>query len=425
MDVINTLNKYILVDGFHLVVDEKKSQGSWIVDAVSGKQYLDFFSQFASQPLGWNHPKLLKRKDELTEVVLHKYANSDLYSEPYAKFVEKFASITKDFKYFFFIDGGTLGVENALKAAFDYKAQKLGLRDKQADKLDVIHFKEAFHGRSGYTLSLTNTSEDKTRWFPKFRWTRVINPKISFPIELNKVKSTERIALSQVENACKNNLVAAIVIEPIQGEGGDNHFRVEFLQELRKLADKYDVMLIFDEVQTGMGITGTWWCYQQFGVIPDMLCFGKKSQVCGFCSTDRIDNVKDNVFRITSRINSTWGGNIVDMVRGNILIEIIEEDGLIKNAQKMGEHFLTKVAECSRKGWFKKSNYSISNIRGKGLMIAFDCENTNARNEIVGKLSENMMVLKCGERSVRFRPHLTVSETEIDLAIKYLKEVVG
>lgn len=331
-------------------------------------------------------------------------SNADLYSEPYVQFIRNFASITPDFSHYFFISGGTLAVENALKAAFDWKAQKLGWDDCRSSDLDVIHLKEAFHGRSGYCLSLTNTGIDKTKWFPQFNWTRIKNPKV---IEGEDTSIAEEESLTQAEQALKSGKVAAIILEPIQGEGGDSHFRPDYLQALRNLADKYEAMLIFDEVQTGMGMTGKMWCYEHFGVKPDILCFGKKAQVCGICSTNRIDDVPNNVFHQSGRINSTWGGNLIDMVRASIYIDIIKEDNLVENARIVGEYFVERLKELPLK-----------NVRGRGLVIAFDVDN---RDEFLKRLNEKIFCLKCGPKSIRFRPHLTIGKKEVDFAIKFMK----
>jgi L-lysine 6-transaminase len=315
--------------------------------------------------------------------------------------VERFASVTRDFKHYFFIDGGALAVENALKAAFDWKAQRLGytvgmspsLNQSLADTLDVVHFTNAFHGRSGYTMSLTNTDPLKTRWFPKFNWTRASNP-------------------ADIEHKMHKD-VAAIIIEPVQGEGGDIHFNRATFKHLRKMAYKYDSMLIFDEVQTGLGLTGKMWGYKHYsGVIPDMICFGKKTQVCGFCCTDRINNVPNNVFNVSSRVNSTWGGNIVDMVRFCHIIDAIENDNLVQNAKTIGEYLLGKLMATD----------GISNVRGKGLMIAFDSPNESTRDRMMELLSENMIALKCGNKSIRLRPHLTFSKEDADTAHSYIEK---
>ena len=393
--VIERLSKNILVDGFHVVVDTEKSHGSYIVDAETGKEYLDCYSQFASQPLGWNHPSLLKAQSHLGKAALHKLANSDMYSSDYADFVDSFSEITPDFCHYFFIDGGALGVENALKASFDWKAQKLGISSQEAvNRMDIVHFGKAFHGRTGYTMSLTNTDPVKTKKFPQFNWTTAHN-------------------LEYLRQYMHSN-VAAIIVEPIQGEGGDNHFNVDLFHELRSLADSYESMLIFDEVQTGMGLTGKMWSYEHFGVVPDMMCFGKKTQVCGFCSNNRIDENKFNVFNESGRINSTWGGNIVDMVRFSYIVDTISKENLLNNAHDVGSHLL----------WNLRRIRQIDNTRGRGLMIAFDLESPQERDEAVDKLQDRMIVLKCGLKSIRLRPALTFSKEDADLASDYIEEAV-
>ena len=394
--IIDRLSQHILTDGFHIAVDISKSRGSWIVDVETGEKYLDCYSQFASQPLGWNHPALQKAEYDLGNAALHKLANSDMYSEEYAMFADKFSEATPDFKHYFFVDGGALGVENALKAAFDWKAKKLGYSHYvDINNMDVFHLKNAFHGRTGYTLSLTNTTPEKTDLFPRFRWTTV--------------KPNWR----EIEDRMHEE-VAAIIIEPIQGEGGDNHFPKEFFTNLRRIANERDCLLIFDEVQTGMGLTGKMWAYEHFGVIPDMMCFGKKTQVCGFCSTDRIDEVKDNVFNTSGRINSTWGGNIVDMVRFKYIVEAIKEYSLVENARDVGIHLLSNLIKIKQ----------IQRVRGRGLMLAFDLESTERRDEVVSKLQDKMLVLKCGTKSIRLRPALTFSKEDADLASNYIEDAV-
>ena len=307
-----------------------------------------------------------------------------------------------------------MGVENALKAAFDWKYQKYGKED-----MDVIHLENCFHGRSGYTMSLTNNGDPdnpKVDGYPKFEWTRILNPKINFPIlddanYLSDLERREKTSLDQAEAALKNRNVAAIIIEPIQGEGGDNHFRDEYLVGLRQLADQYEAMLIFDEVQTGVGLTGEFWAYQNFSVVPDMISFGKKMQTCGFAASDRITTEKNNVFTVPSRINSTWGGNIVDMVRSTMYLEIIEEDDLVNNAKSVGNHLLSRLEAMG-----------LDNARGKGLWIAFDHPN---RDQVISDLfDKGMFVLSCGSDSIRLRPHLDFSVQDADLAADLISQVV-
>ncbi len=422
------ISLHMLIDHFDLVLDLNKSHGVWAYDSKKGREYLDLFSFFASNPVGYNHPKILEDNfvKKIARVALHKPSNSDIITIEMAEFVETFYRISApDFlPYIFLIEGGALGIENALKASFDWKIKKnfkKGYKEERGKK--VLHFRECFHGRTGYTMSLTNTDPVKTALYPKFDWPRITNPKIKFPLNeknLEEVKKLEEQAVMEIKEAFKENKddIAAIIIEPIQGEGGDNHFRGEFLQRLRTLADENDCMLIFDEVQTGVGLTGKMWAFQHFDVKPDMLCFGKKIQLGGFISSKRIDEVEDNVFHKPGRVNSTWGGNLTDMVRGGRYLEIIKEEKLDENAAIVGEYFLKKLEETQ-----EEFPELVSNARGRGLMLAFDLPTTELRNKLHRKIFENgALVLKAGEKSIRFRPSLIIKKEEVEEAIRIIKK---
>jgi len=419
LSTIPTLQKHMLIDGFDVVVDLRKSRGSYIIDAKDGKRYLDFFTFVASSPIGLNHPKMTTPEflEKLAYVSVNKPSNSDISTVEQAEFLETFVHVALPpyLPHVFFVDGGALGVENALKAAFDWKIRKnfaKGYKEERGTK--VLHFRQAFHGRSGYTLSLTNTDPVKTDLYPKFPWPRVLNPAVTFPLNeenLRKVTRDEETSIGQMKEAFRNNRddIAAIIIEPIQGEGGDNHFRKEFLQTLRQLADENDAMLIFDEVQTGVGLTGRMWAHQHFDVKPDMLTFGKKAQVCGFLCSNRIDEVKENVFAVPSRINSTWGGNLVDMVRSQRYLEIIDEENLVENARLVGDYLLNQLSDLAR-----EFSLSLGNARGRGLYAAFDIkpeQRTPFRKKCMEK---GLILLPSGEQSIRFRPPLNVSREEVD-----------
>lgn len=426
-EVIDTLAKRILVDGFHIVVDLERSEGSYMVDARNGRKYLDMYSYFSTLPIGHNHPKMRDRDflRELKAAALENPANSDVYTEEYAEFVkalDKFAR-PKFMKYFFFIAGGALAVENALKTAMDWKIRKNfdhGVKRELGKK--VIHFREAFHGRSGYTLSLTNTSDTKIKYFPKFKWPRVLNPKLRFPVTeevLKDVERAEKKSLSQINAALRKypKDIACLIIEPIQGEGGDNHFRKEFLQSLERVCRENDIMFVLDEIQTGFGTTGKMWAFEHFDIKPDIIAFGKKSQVCGIMVSNKVDEVKDNVFHVSSRINSTWGGNLVDMVRCKRYLEIIMEDNLLRNAEKMGKYFVKRLWELAEK------HKKISNVRGRGCMVAFEMPSTKERDKFRMRCWKNgLAVLASWPKSIRFRPPLTVSREEIDEAIEKLEK---
>ena len=428
-EVFETLGSHMLVDGFHLVMDLDKSQGSWIVDARDGKRYLDFYTFFATSPLGHNHSRLREPDfvKYLGEIAVNKPANSDIYTTDFAQWVETFARhATPDYlPHLFWVDGGSLAVENALKAAFDWKVRKNLAKGKPEKGSKVIHFKEAFHGRSGYALSLTNTADPrKYQYFPKFDWPRISNPKRFFPEtpEHNlAAEAAEAEAIAQIQAVVRQDPddIACLIIEPIQGEGGDNHFRPEFLRRLRELADEHEFLLIFDEVQTGFGTTGKWWGHEHAGVRPDIIAFGKKTQCCGIAAGRRLDEV-DNVFTIPSRINSTWGGNLVDMVRGTRIIEVIVEEQLLAHCSRQGERLLRGLEEIQR-----DLPEITSNPRGQGLFCAIDLATPELRNAAIAKAqSLGMIILASGQKGLRFRPALNLKTEDLDLGVELLRDCI-
>lgn len=426
--VYETISKNMLADGFGLVLDLKNSHGMHLVDEKTGDVYLDLFTFFASSPLGLNHPKLMSPEvlEELTLASINKPSNSDIYTVFMAEFVETFSTIAKPdyMKYLFFISGGTLAVENGLKVAFDWKVQKNFRKGYKEEKgQQVIHFRQAFHGRSGYTLSLTNTDPNKINYFPKFNWPRIINPIIKFPVEnhLQEIIQLEQKAVAEIYTAIKNNPddIALIIIEPIQAEGGDNFFRKEFFEKLRDIADENDILLMFDEVQTGFGITGKFWASDYY-VKPDIIAFGKKAQVCGIMVTDRVDEVEENCFHKSSRINSTWGADLTDMVRSKHIMRIINEENLVGNAETVGRFLLQNLNEI-------QNEYPtlINNVRGLGLMCSFDMPNADIRNKFREECYKNkLLILGCGEKSIRFRPPLNVQKEDLIEGLNIIKKVL-
>jgi L-lysine 6-transaminase len=426
-EIKSILGKHLLTDGFDMVLDLQKSKGAYLHDSKSGRNYLDFFTFFASNPLGMNHPKIAEDAAfvaKLGQVAINKPSNSDVYTEELAEFMESFSrvAVPKNLQHSFFISGGALAVENAMKVAFDWKVQKnfqKGYRQEKGHK--VLHFEKAFHGRSGYTLSVTNTLADKVKYFPKFDWPRVISPAMTYPAtteHIEAVKKDERLAVAQIERFFQiyKDEIACILIEPIQAEGGDRHFRPQFHEALRQLADKHEALLIYDEVQTGVGLTGKFWAHEHY-VTPDILAFGKKAQVCGILAGPRVDEVETNCFKVSSRINSTWGGNLVDMVRFGRILTIIEEDQLVQNAHKVGSYLLQRLEKMAEHYEY------MSNARGKGLLCAIDLPDTHSRNAVISHcIKHGLMILSCGDRTVRFRPPLTVTKAQIDEGLEILEK---
>ena len=426
-----TIGKHMLADGMDQVIDLKKSHGSWLVDARDGKEYLDLFSMFASMPVGYNHPTMLENRERIADAALNKPTNSDIYSTQMAEFVDTVGRIAQPdyLPYAFFVEGGALGVENALKTAFDWKVRKNLAAGKEKKGSKVIHFRECFHGRTGYTMSLTDSPDPrKTLYFPQFDWPRIINPKLHFPLTdevLEHILKAEATAINQIKSAVAENPddIASLIIEPIQGEGGDNHFRGEFFQELRALADEHEFMLIYDEVQTGVGITGKMWAHQLFNssARPDIICFGKKTQICGIFSGKRVDEVENNVFHESSRLNSTWGCNVVDMVRISLYLEIIAKEDLVNQAATNGDYLLEKLHAIQA-----DFDGVVHNARGSGLFAAFDLLDGSTRDTLANLIiAEGALILGSGKKSIRFRPHLNITREEIDLADEIIRRALA
>lgn len=430
-EVHQRLRRSILADGFPFVLDTAKSHGSWLVDEVTGQEYLDLYTFFASSPLGFNPPGLVEDESFLrllAEVGASKPANFDVYTTHLAEFVDTFARVLGDpeLPHLFFIEGGALAVENALKAAFDWKSRRNESAGRSPELgTQVMHLTRAFHGRSGYTLSLTNTDPGKTARYPKFAWPRIDAPAVRFPEgeNLAEIEAAERHALAQARRAFEAapHDIACFIAEPIQSEGGDNHLRAEFLQAMQRLCHEHDALFVLDEVQTGVGLTGSAWAYQQLGLQPDIVAFAKKVQVGGVMAGRRVDEVPDNAFVTGGRLGSTWGGGLVDMVRSRRVLEIVEREGLIGRADELGSRLLAGLRDVER-----THPRLVSNARGRGLMCALDAPSGDARAEILRRLreEERVLCLPCGPRSIRFRPVLSVTAGELDAAVAALGRVL-
>ena len=428
-DVHDRLRRHFITDGLELVLDLDGSRGAWLRCARSGREFLDCFSYFATNPIGHNHPGLSEPgfRDRLSRVAVHNPSNSDFYTVEFAGFLDTFSrlAIPDGLERAFFVAGGAVAVENALKTAFDWKVRRNLAAGRGERGSRILHFRDAFHGRTGYALSITNTEPMKVAYFPKFDWPRIENPYIRYP-EAERRAETEAaearaVAAIEAAVAAHPGDIAGLIIEPIQAEGGDFHFRRGFFEALRRLADEHEFLLIFDEVQTGVGMTGRMWCFEHFGVVPDVLAFGKKSQVCGILAGPRVDEVEDNVFRLPSRINSTWGGNLVDMVRFGRYLEIIEEERLVENAALRGAELLAGLRELAANG-----RRGMTAVRGRGLMCAFDLPDRSARDGFLGRAYRNgLLILGCGPHTVRYRPALTITTGEVGTALDLTARSLG
>lgn len=428
-DLLAQLSDHLLVDGYDFVLDLDASHGATLVDARTGEGYLDLFTFFASNALGMNHPALTTREAQtrLARAATHKPSNSDVYTRELAGFVATFQRVLGDpeLPYLFLIEGGALAVENALKTAFDWKSRRNEAAGRSPELgMQALHLTGAFHGRTGYTMSLTNTDPNKTARFPRFDWPRIETPALRHPLEqyAESNRAAEDRALEQAAAAFAANPhdIACTILEPIQGEGGDRHLSARFLQALQELTHANDALFVLDEVQTGVGMTGTAWAYQQLGLRPDVVAFGKKTHVCGIMAGGRLDEVEGHVFATSSRLNSTFGGGLVDMVRATMMLEVMESEHLMPRAGSLGEVLVRGLESLAER------HPAVSDARGRGLFCAIDLPDTAIRDEVIRRLfsEEHAFILGCGVRSIRFRPPLTITVEELHDGLERLERVI-
>lgn len=424
------LRDHVTGDFSDILVDVRASSGCWLVDAQDGARYLDMSMFFASAPIGHNHPGLHGSADfdeTLLTASRMKPANPDFATAEQIRFAETFLRVfgSADMPYVFFIDGGGLAVENALKVAFDWKTQHNAARGLAVRGSRVLHLEHAFHGRTGYTMSLTNTDPAKTRDFPVFDWPRIPSPAVNDMSRWDEpgLLEEERRALAAAEAEFRRHPheIACFVFEPVQGEGGDRHLRPQFLTAMAELCRSNDALFVADEVQSGFGLTGDRWASETLGLEPDLIAFGKKTQVCGVLGGRRVREIGTNAFREASRLSSTWGGNLVDMVRATRILEIVERDGLFENARTTGEYLVGQLREIAA-----EHPGMVTNPRGRGLMCAITLRDTAQRDRVISRAlgSHGVIFLPSGVRELRWRPPLSVSESELAIAVDALRVVL-
>ncbi|MCI2420658.1 L-lysine 6-transaminase [Saccharopolyspora sp. K220] len=428
-DAVTALREHVTGDLLDIVVDLAAGEGCRIRDVRDGTEYLDMTMFFSSAPLGHGHPGLRTPDFEaaLVRAGRIKPSNPDFATVEQARFAETFRRVVgvPDLPLLFFIDGGTLAVENALKVAFDWKTKVNARAGIAARGSRVLHLERAFHGRSGYTLSLTNTDPAKIRDYPMFDWPRIPSPAVE-PGErwdVTELLPEEVVALDAARAALRRygREIACFVYEPIQGEGGDRHLRPRFLRAVQELCREHDVLTVADEVQTG-ALTGQPWAHQALGLEPDLVAFGKRLQVCGVMGGRRVLEVADNAFREPSRISSTWGGSLVDMVRATRILEVVEREDLFEHSRSMGDLLLGELRDLA-----VEFPAVIRAPRGRGLMCAITFHDPAQRDRAIAIARETYrtLFLPSGPDSLRCRPPLSVRPEEIVDAVAALRKTLA
>jgi 4-aminobutyrate aminotransferase len=365
-----------------------------VIEDIDRIEFLDFTSNIGSCPLGYSHPEILEviKNYSSVEKGVHKIAGQDFYCEEHFDIARKLLSISKNNSKVFFINSGAEAVENAIKIAY-----------KKMGPLPGISCNSDFHGRTLGALSFTLSKEVQKTNFPE-----LLVKRIKFCTDDSDPQ------INQLESLLKEYRVAFIITEIIQGEGGLNVASKLFIQHIRKLADKYKIPLIFDEVQSGMGRTGKWWAYEHYGVEPDIMTVAKALQVGATVYDKKYDPTEPGV------LSSTWGGGSrIDMAIGTKIIEIILKNNLLSNSQKIGNMLLKNFADFV-------GIDGLIDARGIGLMIGLEFDTKMTRDVIVNTLfKKGLLVLPAGMKSIRIMPPLIINEEEAAKGVSLINDTIN
>jgi 4-aminobutyrate aminotransferase len=399
-----------------------KSGSGAMVEDVDGNTFLDFAAGIAVVATGHCHPQVVAAIQKQAAELIH-MSCTDFYYEGTVELAEKLASIApgKDPKRVYFGNSGTEAIEAAMKLA-RYHTK----RDK------FVAFHGCFHGRTFGSLSLTASKAVQRKHFGTLVAGVFHTP---YPNTYRgaygvRPEHASADALANIENELFKRLVdpeevAAIFIEPIQGEGGYLPAPAEFLQGLERLCRKHGILLVADEVQSGMGRTGKWWAVDHAGIVPDMICTAK-GIASGMPLGAVIANAKVMDWKPGAHA-STFGGNPVSIAAALATIEILERDA-IANAARMGEFIFRQTA-----GW-RERHKSVGDIRGKGLMIGIEFVRDRKTKEKAPELRDHvlqaafhkgLLVLGAGENSLRLAPPLVIDEEQAEFALRTLDECIS
>mgnify|MGYP001562214894 CR=1 FL=1 len=373
----------------HPFVHSGQGEGCYFKDA-DGNTFLDFASQVSSLPLGYNHPALqaVLKKYKTTPI---KYAGQDFLVKEHNELLEELFTITPSgMNAAFLINSGAEAVENAIKICMR----------KQHHAKVCISFKNAFHGRTLGALSLTNTAKHQQ----KEDYLAIPTERLPFTDEAPEV-------LDHLLTKHKPEEIACVIMEPIQGEGGYNVPSSKMVQKIRAMTKQMNIPFIADEVQSGMGRTGEWWCMQHYNVKPDVMAAAKALQVGATIANKEMFPTQPG------SISSTWGGgHVLDLAIGIEIIRVIKKKNLLLNVKKQGKYLMQCLRELARE------NVNVRNVRGVGLMTAFDLPTGKMRNDLVIEaVKRGLVVIGCGMQGIRLIPPYIITKKEIDEAMDIIR----
>jgi 4-aminobutyrate aminotransferase len=370
--------------------------GSFLQD-VDGNLFLDFTSNIGSCPLGYSHPEIMEVLAEQSKSGAHKIAGQDFYCKEHAELSERVSSVIPLGFRMFFINSGAEAVENAIKLAYKKMSAVT------PSMLPGVSCVNAFHGRTLGALSFTFSKPVQKKGYPELPVLRI-----------KFCTSDSDPEIDAAEKLLSENKVAFILSEVVQGEGGYNFASRQFMQNLRKCADRHGVPLILDEVQSGMGRTGRWWAFEHYGVRPDIMSAAKALQV-GMAAYDcRLDPGEPGA------LSSTWGGGSrIDMAVGSRIIEVIKKNRLLDNASAMGARLKNGLQELVGKG-------GMADVRGLGLMIGIEFDSKQDRDErLTRAFKKGLLLLPAGQKAMRVIPPLTITEEELEEGLGLMSQVLS
>ncbi|KAM5347503.1 hypothetical protein ACJ41O_010508 [Fusarium nematophilum] len=438
-EAIDRLNKAFDARAAFFMADYEKSQGNYIAD-VDGNVFLDVYAQIASIPVGYNNSSLLKAATSpaMASALINRPALGNFPQSDWASILETglLKAAPKGMDKVYTALSGADANELAFKAAFMWKRQQQrGGRDVDFSQEDlestmlnkepgspnfsIMSFKAAFHGRLFGSLSTTRSKPIHKLDIPAFDWPQCPFPATKYPeeghVEENRLE--EQRCLEEAERIIKTHpsKVAAVIVEPIQSEGGDNHASPTFFQGLREITRRHEVLLIADEVQTGLGATGRFWAHEHWNLSdpPDMVTFSKKAQTGGFYYGN--PDIRPNK---SYRLCNTWMGDPARAILFRAIIDEIDRLDLVSNARQVGDYLYGELEKLA-----KKYPGKFGNLRGKGkgTFIAFD---NPKRDEFLALAKTKGVVIgPCAVTSIRLRPMLTFQKHHADILLGVFEEI--
>lgn len=368
----------------------EKGLGSKVYD-INGKEYIDFVSGVAVNCLGHSHPAIIKAINDQSNNLMHV---SNLYWNTKQLEVAKKLCDYSDHDKVFFCNSGTEAVEAALKLA-----RKYGKQNGRDQKNEIVYMENSFHGRTLGALAVTGQEKYQKDFMPL----------------MEGVKSAKFNDIEDIKNKINEN-TCAVIVEPIQGEGGIVVAQIDFLKEVKELCKKYDALLIFDEIQCGMGRTGSLFAYEKFDVIPDVICMAK-GLGGGFPIGAVVATQKVASAFVPGDHGSTFGGNPLGCSVALAVLEELMDKGVVNEVNEKSKYIINKVLEL-------KNKYNvISKIHGMGLMLGIKLETD--KSKVINKcIEKGLLLVGAGEDVVRIVPALNITKEEIDNGLDILDKVL-